>query len=115
MATFEAVRRTLDMMADRYAAGISDGFSCPPNCAVFAKAVVDSIEANGGPCPKLLGEDVGVSLTFMISDCKLFYGICEDEIAVFAFPKAHFGDALNDPRELPQENPSPQTREVGSP
>lgn len=95
-AKFVTVRCTLDMMAERHSSGIRDVFSVPPVCVVFAKAVVDSIEASGGPCPKLLGEDDGVCLTFMLKDCKLFYCICEDEIDAFAFPKAHFGDAMID-------------------
>lgn len=101
MLTFDAVRQTLDKMADRYRAGIRDAFSCHPSCAIFAKAVVDNIEAEGGPCPRLLGEEDGVSLTFMLDDKKVFYGIYEDEVDVFAFSKAHFGAALNDDRERP--------------
>ncbi len=104
------VRAALVLMAHRHTSGIRDGFSCPPECATFAKAVVDSIEANGGPCPRLLGEHRGVSLTFMLEDRKLFYSICDTEIDVYAFSKAYFGDALNDQRELPHATPSPQTK-----
>lgn len=82
--TFEAVRTTLDMMADRHSCGIKDEFSCPPACAQFAKAVVDSIEARGGQCPLLIGEERGVSLTFSVGHRKVYYLICEDEVDVFS-------------------------------
>lgn len=101
MVNFDAVRSTLDKMADRHSSGIRDAFSCPPSCATFAKAVVDSIEAEGRQCPRLLGEDdgVSVSLTFMLPDRKVFYAIGEDELDVFAFSRACFGSALDDDRE----------------
>lgn len=99
--TFDDIRKALDIMSDRYLSGFLDAFSCSPECAVFAKAVVDEIEAFGGPVPRLLGEDTGVSLTFELEDCKVYYAICKDEIDVFGFNRSYFGSALDDPNERP--------------
>lgn len=82
--TFDLVRDTLDRMANRHIAGLDDVFSCPPPCSAFAKAVVDSIEASGGPCPRVLGEESGVSLTFQMRSKKVYYIIRMDECDVLA-------------------------------
>lgn len=84
MSAFDSTRQALNRMAERYDARILDGFACSLPCAIFAKAVIDSVEAFGGPCPRLLGGDSnGVSLTFTVGYKKIFYVITDTDIDVF--------------------------------
>jgi hypothetical protein len=87
MPAFADVRDAIDQLSRRYEDGFTDGFICPPDCARFAQAVLHSIEAGGGECPKIFGCVNGITFTWNIPSGRRYFMMEEDGIEAFDLPE----------------------------
>lgn len=77
MPTFSDIREAIDHMASH---NIPE-FTMRPDCAIFAKAVLDEVEHKRGACPKLIPEgDGGITFVFGENPRKIYWCILPDGI-----------------------------------